>query len=76
VTLVVGLGTSCVAATLVAVTLDLTNLMPSDFVLNGSALGGLTTVDAATVGVAFARESPASSPSRRARARRSAWPSP
>ena len=54
VTLVVGLSTSCAAATLVAVVLDLTDLMPSDFVLNGSALGGLTTVDAATVGVAFA----------------------
>jgi uncharacterized hydrophobic protein (TIGR00271 family) len=54
VTLVVGLGTSCVAAALVAVVLDLTNLMPPDFVLNGSALGGLTTVNAATVGVAFA----------------------
>ena len=54
VTLVVGLGTSCLAAVLVAVALDLTDLMPSDFVLNGSALGGLTTVDAATVGVAFA----------------------
>ena len=54
VTLVVGLGTSCAAATLVAVTLDLTDLLPSDFVLNGSTLGGLTTVNAATVGVAFA----------------------
>jgi uncharacterized hydrophobic protein (TIGR00271 family) len=54
VTLVVGLGTSCAAATLVAVTLDLTNLLPSDFVLSASALGGLTTVNAATVGVAFA----------------------
>lgn len=54
VTLVVGLGTSCLAATLVAVALDLTDLMPADFVLKGSALGGLTTVDAATVGVAFA----------------------
>ena len=54
VTLFVGLGTSCVAATLVAVVLDLTDLMPADFVLNGSALGGLTTVNAATVGVAFA----------------------
>ena len=54
VTLVVGLGTSCLAAVLVAVVLDLTDLMPSDFVLNGSALGGLTNVDAATVGVAFA----------------------
>jgi uncharacterized hydrophobic protein (TIGR00271 family) len=54
VTLVVGLGTSCVTAALVAVALDLTDLMPSDFVLNGSALGGLTTVNAATVGVAFA----------------------
>jgi uncharacterized hydrophobic protein (TIGR00271 family) len=53
-TLVVGLGTSCAAATLVAVALDLTDLMPSDFALNESALGGLTTVDAATVGVAFA----------------------
>ena len=54
VTLVVGLGTSCVAAVLVAVALDLTDLMPSDFVLNADALGGLTTVDASTVGVAFA----------------------
>ena len=54
VTLVVGLGTSCAAATLVAVTLDSTNLLPSDFVLSASALGGLTTVNAATVGVAFA----------------------
>ena len=54
VTLVVGLSTSCAAATLVTVTLDLTGLMPSDFVLNASALGGLTSVDAATVGVAFA----------------------
>src|SRR4029450_9178741 len=33
---------------------DLTDLLPSHFVLNGSALGGLTTVNAATVGVAFA----------------------
>ena len=54
VTLVVGLGTSCAAATLVAVVLDLTDLMPSDFALDGSALGGLTSVNAATVGVAFA----------------------
>jgi len=54
VTLVVGLGTSCVAATLVALVLDLTDLMPAHFVLNGSALGGLTSVNAATVGVAFA----------------------
>ena len=54
VTLVVGLATSCVAAVLVAVALDLTDLMPSDFVLNADALGGLTTVDASTVGVAFA----------------------
>jgi uncharacterized hydrophobic protein (TIGR00271 family) len=54
VTLVVGLGTSCMAAVLVAVALDLTDLMPSDFVLNANALGGLTTVDASTVGVAFA----------------------
>ena len=53
-TLVVGLGTSCVAATLITVALDLTNLMPSGFVLNADALGGLTTVDASTVGVAFA----------------------
>jgi uncharacterized hydrophobic protein (TIGR00271 family) len=54
VTLVVGLGTSCVTATLITVALDLTNLMPSGFVLNADALGGLTTVDASTVGVAFA----------------------
>jgi uncharacterized membrane protein len=54
VTLVVGLGTSCLAAVLVAVVLDLTGLMPSGFALNEKALGGLTTVDASTVGVAFA----------------------
>jgi uncharacterized hydrophobic protein (TIGR00271 family) len=54
VTLAVGLGTSCITALLVAVALDLTNLMPSDFVLNADALGGLTTVNASTVGVAFA----------------------
>jgi uncharacterized hydrophobic protein (TIGR00271 family) len=54
VTLVVGLGTSCLTAVLVAVVLDLTDLMPSDFVLNADALGGLTTVNASTVGVAFA----------------------
>jgi uncharacterized hydrophobic protein (TIGR00271 family) len=54
VTLVVGLGTSCAAAVLVAVLLDLTGLMPTGFVLNADALGGLTTVSASTVGVAFA----------------------
>jgi uncharacterized hydrophobic protein (TIGR00271 family) len=53
-TLIVGLGTSCAAAALVSVGLDVTNLMPSGFALNGDALGGLTTVDASTVGVAFA----------------------
>jgi len=54
VTLVVGLGTSCAAAALVSVVLDVTDLMPAGFVLNADALGGLTTVDASTVGVAFA----------------------
>ena len=54
VTLVVGLGTSCVAAVLVTVVLDLTGLMASGFALNEKALGGLTTVDASTVGVALA----------------------
>jgi uncharacterized hydrophobic protein (TIGR00271 family) len=53
-TLIVGLATSCTAAALVSVALDVTNLMPSDFALNGDALGGLTTVDSSTVGVAFA----------------------
>ena len=54
VTLVVGLGTSCTAAVLVAVALDLTGLMPADFVLDARPLGGVTTVNASTVGVAFA----------------------
>ena len=56
VTLVVGLGTSCATAVLVAVVLDQTGLMPSGFDLNASAdaLGGLTTVNASTVGVALA----------------------
>src|SRR5215208_5868091 len=47
VTLVVGLGTSCVAAVLVTVVLDLTGLMASGFALNEKALGGLTTVGVA-----------------------------
>src|SRR5215208_6777092 len=39
VTLGVGLGTSCLAAALVTVVLDLTGLMPSGFALNEKALG-------------------------------------
>jgi uncharacterized hydrophobic protein (TIGR00271 family) len=56
VTLVVGLSTSCATAVLVAVVLEQTGLMPSGFDLNASAdtLGGLTTVNASTVGVALA----------------------
>ena len=54
VTLAVGLGTSCLAAALLTMALDLTNLLPSNFKLGEAALSGLTTVDASTIGVAFA----------------------
>ena len=54
VTLGVGLGMSCLAATLVTVFLDLTRLLPSDFKLGDSALSGLTTVSSSTIGVALA----------------------
>ena len=54
VTLGVGLGMSCLAATLLTVFLDVTGLLPSNFELGEAALSGLTTVDASTIGVAFA----------------------
>ena len=54
VTLAVGLGTSCLAAALLTMALDLTTLRPSNFKLGEAALSGLTTVDASTIGVAFA----------------------
>ena len=54
VTLGVGLGMSCLAATLLTVLLDVTGLLPSNFELGEAALSGLTTVDASTIGVALA----------------------
>jgi uncharacterized hydrophobic protein (TIGR00271 family) len=54
VTLGVGLGTSCLAAALLTVALDLTHFLPSNFELGEAALSGLTTVDASTIGVAGA----------------------
>jgi uncharacterized hydrophobic protein (TIGR00271 family) len=54
VTLGVGLGMSCLAAAGLTVALDLTDLLPSSFKLGESALSGLTTVNASTIGVALA----------------------
>jgi uncharacterized hydrophobic protein (TIGR00271 family) len=54
VTLAVGLGMSCLAAGLVTIVLDRVGLLPSGFELGESALSGLTTVDASTIGVALA----------------------
>jgi uncharacterized hydrophobic protein (TIGR00271 family) len=54
VTLVVGLGMSCLAAGLLAAALDLVDLLPAGFQLGESALSGLTTVDVSTIGVALA----------------------
>ena len=54
VTLGVGLGTSCLAAALLTVFLDVTGFLPANFRLGEAALSGLTTVDASTVGVALA----------------------
>ena len=54
VTLVVGLGATCVTAILLTVVLDAFDLLPSGFDVGESALSGLTTVNSATVGVALA----------------------
>ena len=54
VTLVIGLGATCVAAVALAAGLDILGILPSGFNLDESALSGLTTVNDATVGVALA----------------------
>jgi uncharacterized hydrophobic protein (TIGR00271 family) len=54
VTLVVGLAATCTAAVALTAASDVLGFLPSDFVLNDSALSGLTTVNDATVIVAFA----------------------
>ena len=54
VTLVVGLGVVCVAGALLTAGLELTGLLPDDFVVGETALSGLTTVNASTIGVALA----------------------
>jgi uncharacterized membrane protein len=53
-TLVVGLGLTCLTATLVTAVLDLFDLLPSGFVVGETALSGLTTVNSSTIGVALA----------------------
>ena len=53
-TLAVGLGMSCLAAALVTVVFDVSELLPSGFELGEAALSGLTTVNASTIGVALA----------------------
>jgi uncharacterized membrane protein len=54
VTLVVGLGVVCAAGALLTAGLELTGLLPDDFVVGETALSGLTTVNASTIGVALA----------------------
>ena len=53
-TLLVGLGATGLTATLLTLVLDLFNRFPDDFQVGESALSGLTTVSASTVGVALA----------------------
>jgi uncharacterized hydrophobic protein (TIGR00271 family) len=53
-TLVLGLGATCATAIVLAAVLDLFDLLPSGFNLGESVLSGLTTVNDATVAVAFA----------------------
>jgi uncharacterized hydrophobic protein (TIGR00271 family) len=54
VTLTVGMAATCLTATVVTLILDLLDLLPSSFEVGESALSGLTTVNAATIGVALA----------------------
>jgi uncharacterized hydrophobic protein (TIGR00271 family) len=54
VTLVVGLGATCATALLLAVVLDLLDLLPSGFDVGESGLSGLTTVNDSTIVVALA----------------------
>lgn len=54
VTLGVGLGMSCLAAFVVTLFLDAFDLLPRGFDADEASLSGLTTVNAATIGVAIA----------------------
>ncbi len=54
VTLVLGLGATCAAAVVLTACLDVLGLLSAGFVPDDSALGGLTTVNDATVVVALA----------------------
>ena len=53
-TLVVGLGAAALAACVVTLVLDVLGLLPASFVVGESALSGLTSVNATTIGVAAA----------------------
>jgi uncharacterized hydrophobic protein (TIGR00271 family) len=53
-TLFIGLGATCLVAGLLALGLDLLDLLPSGFAVGESALSGLTTVNDSTIGVALA----------------------
>jgi hypothetical protein len=53
-TLFVGLGATCLTATLLTLVLELFNRFPDEFQVGESALPSLTTVNASTVGVALA----------------------
>jgi uncharacterized hydrophobic protein (TIGR00271 family) len=54
VTLVIGLGATCVTAIVLGFVLDRLDLLPSGFDVGESGLSGLTTVNSATIGVALA----------------------
>ena len=54
VTLVVGLGATCATALVLALVLDLLDLLPAGFSVAESGLSGLTTVNDATIVVALA----------------------
>jgi uncharacterized membrane protein len=53
-TLVVGLGAAALAAAALTLALDLLGLLPASFEVGESALSGLTSVNATTIGVAAA----------------------
>lgn len=53
-TLAIGMGAICLTAVLLTLVLDLWNILPSGFKVDESALSGLTTVNDATIAVAFA----------------------
>jgi uncharacterized membrane protein len=54
VTLAIGLGSTCAAAAVLTASLDVLDLLPSGYTLDDGSVLGLTTVNAATVGVALA----------------------